>query len=235
MMLSIVIPAYNEEKRISSTLEKYLSHYASCPVEFIVVLNACTDNTRGVVDDFIKRFPGRIRYIEIPDEIGKGGAVKAGFQVAHGDNIGFLDADGSTDPAEYEKLIREIDRFDCAIASRWKRGSEVVNRKLIRNIVSFGFISFVRILFWMPFADTQCGAKVFRRKVIEAVLPKLTVHNMAFDIQLLQLIRKAGFTITEVPTRWVDKSSSALLGSPMKLIINSFRILATLVRIRITK
>ncbi len=232
MFLSIVVPAYNEEKRIGATLKAYIKFFAKKDVEFIIVLNNCTDRTIDVVQPFKKQNPKLIRLLDINEAIGKGGAVREGFKLARGKLVGFVDADGSTSPQEYNKIIEQVGTFDGAIASRWKPGSEVINRKWFRKVISLGFILVVRILFWFPYYDTQCGAKVFKSKVIKTVTPKLRVTNMAFDVELLHKISKAGYTVTEVPTTWVDSSSSALLGSPFKIAFNSFKIFFTLIQIR---
>lgn len=235
MQLSIVIPAYNEGGRITSTLESYCTFYKARDAEIIVVLNGCTDSTLEVVRSFVDRYPDVVTYIEFKEALGKGGAVHEGFRIAKGKLIGFLDADGSTAPTEFEKLIHKINSADGAIASRWKQGSVVEGRKPFRKMISLGFVVIVRILFWLPFNDTQCGAKVFKRSVIDAILPELKIKNMAFDVELLFRARKHGFTIEEVPSHWIDRSSSTVLGSPSQVAGSSISMLYTLLRIRLTK
>jgi glycosyltransferase involved in cell wall biosynthesis len=235
MFLSIVIPAYNEEKRISETLEKYLCFYNhNDSAEFIIVLNGCQDNTLGIVSSFKKKYPAKIQIIEIK-EAGKGRAVRKGFQMANGELIGFVDADGATDPDEFGKLVKNINGFDGAIASRWKRGSEVINRNFFRKIVSLCFVLLVRLIVWLPFLDTQCGAKVFKKEVIDTILQKLKVNDMAFDVEVLYQCKIFNFKIKEVPSRWVDKDSSGFLGSPFKVLSSGIRMLITLINIRLRK
>ena len=113
--------------------------------------------------------------------------------------------------------------------------AEVINRKFFRNFISLAFRLVVRVLFNMPFIDTQCGAKVFKKGLIDSILPDLRVKNMAFDVELLYLSYKKGYEITEVPSKWIHKSSSATLGSPFKILINSLRIFFTLIKIRLRK
>ncbi|MBU0598194.1 glycosyltransferase [Patescibacteria group bacterium] len=236
MTLTIIFPAFNEEERIGQTLDKYLSFYKDKFVDFIIIVNGCTDKTETVVREYGEKFPDKIDYIVISEEIGKGGAVRRGFQIAKGDLISFIDADASTEPPEFDRLVRKINGVDGAIASRWKKGSKIVNGNLFREIISLGFIAFVKVLFWMPVIDTQCGAKVFKKKVIKAILPQLRVNNMAFDVELLYTIRRAGFRVIEVPSKWEDNSSSsAMLGSPSKVIKNSINMFFTLLRIRLMK
>jgi len=233
MYLSIVIPAYNEEQRITHTLDKYIDHFSdNNEVEYIIVLNGCTDNTLSVITGYKEKYPDNIRFLDIKEAIGKGAAIKEGFKIAKGELIGFLDADGSTSPSEYEKLIKHMPSYDGAIASRWKKGAIVTNRKMFRKIVSFCFIFIVRLLFWLPYSDTQCGAKIFKKDIIDKILPNLSVTNMAFDVQLLYLISKNRYQIIEVPTKWIDNNCSSILGSPFQVLIKGFAMLGTLLKIR---
>jgi len=234
MFLSIVIPAYNEEKRISETLKKYLLFYDANKAEFIIVLNGCQDNTLGVVRSFERKSDTRIRIIDIA-ETGKGRAVRKGFAVAQGDLIGFIDADGATEPEEFDKLVKKVSEFDGAIASRWKRGAEVINRNFFRKLVSLCFVLLVRLIVWLPFIDTQCGAKVFKKKVIKSILPKLKVNNMAFDVEILYQCKLLHYQIVEVPSRWVDKDSSGFLDSPFKVFVSGLKMFFTLINIRLRK
>ncbi len=236
MFLSIVIPAYNEEERIGETLAKYWSYFGESEkypeVEFVIVINGSTDNTAGIVKAFAAAHPKRVRYIDIPEEIGKGGAIHRGFAAARGDLVGFVDADAATSPAEFAKVVTAAQEYDGAIASRWKRGSEVINRSIARNLASWGFRMVVRLLFWFPYMDTQCGAKVFSRKVVQTILPELRVNNMATDVEMLQRCRRHQFAILEVPTRWVDKSGSAFLGSPFSFFKSAWQMFFILLSIR---
>lgn len=213
-------------------LLEYEEFFADRQVEFVVVLNGCEDDTIGVVKNFADRHNDRVKYIDFSEKIGKGAAVLEGFRVAKGDIISFVDADGSTSPEEFDKLLKKLNGYDAAIASRWKAGSEVVNRNFLRNLASYGFRAVVKIFFQMPFVDTQCGAKAFKKGLISEILPKMKITNMAFDVELLYRSLKAGYRIIEIPTRWIDKSSSALLGSPGSFLINGFKMFYTLFRIR---
>lgn len=232
MLLSIVIPAYNEEKRIGETLARYWNFFQNESVEFCVVVNGSRDNTIGIARAFEAAHPANVVVKEIVERIGKGGALRSGFAIAKGDYVGFVDADGATDPVEFQKVIDNARLHDGAIASRWKKGSTVINRSGFRTIVSWGFRFIVKLLFWFSYADTQCGAKVFSRRLIDQVLPQLRVNNMAIDVELLHRARQHGFTVVEVPTRWVSKSGSTLVGSPAQFPISAFRMFITLLSIR---
>lgn len=230
--LLLLIPAYNEERRIGPVLRDYLAyfqnHYAG-KFQLVVVLNGCRDNTRGVVARVAEDFPA-LGQIEFTDPIGKGGALIEGLKLAPlADLIGYVDADGATPPAAFHALVREIDRADCVIGSRWLPGSvlhvEQTNR---RQFASRIFHLIVEMLFHMRIRDTQCGAKVMRRHAVEAVHSSLRIADMAFDINLLYSLKRGGFKILEVPTEWTDK-----LGSKVTLLRTSLTMFLSVVRIRL--
>lgn len=225
--LSIVIPAYNEEKRIAATLDEYLKFFTK-DTEIIVVLNGCKDQTAQVV----AAYKEKIRLIDIKEAIGKGGAVQVGFKASNGEVIGFVDADGSTSPQEYQRLIDNLGNNDGVIASRWLKGAVMKNRTLLRKTASKIFIWMVKIIFHMPFSDTQCGAKIFKKEKIAPLLPRLQEKGMAFDVELLYLAYTQGLKIKEVPTVWIDKPGSEILGSPWRVISKGLIMFKTLFKIK---
>ncbi len=235
MLISLVIPAYNEAKRIRKTLDKYVKEFYPGNQELIIVPNGCHDDTLEVVKQAQKELGSEI-VIHNLREGGKGLAVQEGFKKARGELIGFVDADGATSPSEYRKLVETIlnEKYDGAIASRWLTGSKVVDRtSFLREVASQIFYIITKILFWLPFRDTQCGAKMFRRTVVEKIIPQLKVKNMAFDVELLFMVKKAGFKVKEVPTVWIDQSSSEMLGSKSKFMKTSLIMFASLIKVRV--
>jgi len=228
--LSLIIPAFNEEKRIEGTILSYLEYFSSelNNFEIIVEMDGCTDGTEEVVRKLAKKYANIIP-IKFEKRLGKGGGIVRGFQNAKGDIVGFVDADGSIKPEEFEKLLIELENgYSGAIASRRAEGAVVVNQPLVRKILSKLFNILVRILFILPYKDTQCGAKIFRKKVIEEVIPSLNTHNFAFDVNLLYLITKKGFKIKEVGIRWEDK-----YGSKVKLHRVIPEMLISIIRLRL--
>src|SRR3989344_4932373 len=204
MKLSIVIPAYNEEKRIGQTLKDYASFFNKIKIsyEIIVVLNGCRDNTLGVVKDVSKKNKF-IRYVDIKEAIGKGGAIIEGFNTARGDLIGFVDADGSTSPESFNDLIEKIEYYDGIIASRWIRGAKISYKQpFLKRVGSRGFNFLVRLLFNLRFKDTQCGAKLFKKQVIKEIVGELGITKWAFDINLIYSVKRKGYRIKEIPTEW---------------------------------
>ena len=211
--IDIIIPAYNEGRRIEATLRKYLSWFDE-RVRLTVVLNGCTDNTLSVVQGIAQLYPGRIIVHNIAGSIGKGGAVLYGWQQSPCDVIGFVDADGATPPEEYQKLLDQLGRYDGAIASRTLPGSQIEQRQsTLRSVMSRAFSIVVRQMFHMPFDDTQCGAKVFHRRVLAPVVGYMQTRDMTFDVELLARLHRNGAKVIEIPTRWIDQPGSAALGN----------------------
>lgn len=214
--LCIVIPAYNEEKRIENTLKSYTSYFNQVKnskrldFKIVVVLNNCSDGTENIV----KKYNGKSLEMLNFKQGGKGFAVIEGFKHALNGkytHIGFVDADMSTTPQEYYKLFLNIKRNDGVIASRYIKGSNLAPRNTIpRIIASRVYNSFIRAILVLPYRDTQCGAKIFKRKAVSQVIDKIGMTSWAFDIELLYLMNKNGSIIKEIPTTWANKDYSKI-------------------------
>jgi glycosyltransferase involved in cell wall biosynthesis len=227
MELSIVIPAYNEEKRIFKTLNEYYSFFKKelkNNFEIIIIPNNCNDNTVKVVKDFSKGKKNIIIF-EIPNYSGKGGAVIKGFEISNGNLIGFVDADNSTNPENFLKLYKNIGNFDGIIASRKINGAEIKpKRKFSQDLSSFLFNKIVRILFNLRYKDTQCGAKLFKRETALFLSKNVSEKGWAFDVDMLYLCKKDNLKLKEYPIFWSDCEGSKLtikssLDSIIKLIL----------------
>jgi glycosyltransferase involved in cell wall biosynthesis len=230
MRLSVVVPAYNEEERLEPMLRAYASALRGDD-ELIVVVNGSTDHTADVARR-VAADHASIQVIEIPEKIGKGGAVRAGFAKSTGTRVGFADADLATPPAEFMRLVDAMDAADGAIASRWAPGSRVYGRTWLRTLASRCFALLVRALFGLPFADTQCGAKVFHRRYLPTYLAASTVTDLAFDVELLLILHRAGARIVEVPSVWTAVPGSSTLASPVGLARNGWRMALSLLRLK---
>ena len=226
--LSIVIPAYNEEKRIGKTLESYCNFFRTkvrnneiSSYEIIVVLNNCHDKTLEITKDLKKKF-NEIGIMDLKPG-GKGFAITEGFKEILKEStepvnytqsnhlIGFVDADMATPPEAFFYLVKNINNYDGLIANRWSKKSIIKTKQtLLRRFVSRGFNVLIRTMFFLTYRDTQCGAKLFKKRVIEKVTPELRLTEWAFDINLLYLAGKNHFKIKEFPTIWEDKKDSKL-------------------------
>jgi len=230
--LLLLIPAYNEERRIEPVLRDYGRYFQQNyhgKFQLVVVLNGCKDDTIGVVRRVAADYPA-ITALEFQEAIGKGGALIEGLKLAPlADLIGYVDADGATPPHAFHELVKHIGGVDCVIGSRWLPGAVLhVEQSGQRRFASRVFHLIVQLLFWMNIRDTQCGAKVMRREAVEKVHSLLRIADMAFDINLLYSLKRAGYRIREVPTEWTDK-----IGSKVTLVGTSLVMFLSVVRIRL--
>jgi glycosyltransferase involved in cell wall biosynthesis len=230
--LLLLIPAYNEESRIEPVLRDYAQYFQKNfqgKFQLVVVLNGCTDDTIGVVRRVAADYPS-ISAQEFRAAIGKGGALIEGLRLAPlGDLIGYVDADGATPPQAFHDLVRHMDKADCVIGSRWVPGSILhVEQSGRRQFASRIFHFIIEFLFHMRIKDTQCGAKVMRREAVEKIHSMLCIADMAFDINLLYSLHRAGYRIIEIPTEWTDK-----IGSKVSLFRTSLVMFLSAVRVRL--
>jgi glycosyltransferase involved in cell wall biosynthesis len=209
MELSIVIPAHNEAERLAPTLRRYREHCPDRGMRFLVALDGCTDGTAEVARQQAEADP-RVEVLDFP-KLGKGGVIAEAFRRSAGELVGFVDADCATHPAEFLRLAAATRRVDGAIASRRHPSAVLpVPRAASRRVASVGFAALTRGLFRLPYADTQCGAKVFRRAALEQLVPLLSTRGFLFDVDLLARARDLGLEIAEIPTVWIDQDGSSV-------------------------
>lgn len=216
--IGIIIPAYNEERRIGKTLEHYSAYFEVLRArrvldyEVLVMINNTTDGTVNVVKEAMKKNK-RISYIDLLKG-GKGYAVIEGFKDAlrrDNDIVGFVDADMATSPKEFYKLIKNLDGCEGVIASRYVDGAIIHPKPTLQRIIAKRMFNlFVRAVLFLPYRDTQCGAKVFKRSAIMKVIPLIKMSQWAFDVDLLYAARRMRLKIKEIPTVWTDKEYSTI-------------------------
>jgi glycosyltransferase involved in cell wall biosynthesis len=230
--LLLLIPAYNEEDRIEPVLRDYAQYFRQHydgDFQICVVLNGCTDDTAAVIGRVAADFQ-EVSWLNFPAPIGKGGALIEGLRLAPlADVIGYVDADGATGPKAFHDLVKLHHEADCVIGSRWTEGAVLHQSQTgQRQFASRVFHGIVEALFWMHIRDTQCGAKVMRRAAVEKIHSALRIADMAFDINLLYALKRAGCRILEVPTEWTDK-----MGSKVVLGRTSLTMLLSVIRLRL--
>lgn len=240
--LVIIFPAYNEEHRIAPTFQKFHDFFSQgtyrhiFDTNYFIAINGSTDRTQTVVQELQGKYSRVLHFREWKEHLGKGGALHYAFSEVKGDYIGFVDADGSTAPEEFAKLLPHLVHCDAVVASRFLPGSLVQDRSsIMRKIASRLFMFCVRVMFFLPVRDTQCGAKVFHERALKEVLPLLRIHNMAFDVELLYALHRCGFRIKEVPTVWVADDVGSSLSSPWKIMKASCAMFFSLISIRLRK
>ena len=231
--VSLVIPAHNEEKRIGATLNSYLKYFQDLKkdrildFEIMVVLNNCNDKTLEIVEKFKC---GELKILNFVQG-GKGFAITEGFRETLKGNstlIGFVDADMATPPNAFYGLIRNIGNSDGIIANRWHKKSKIQPKQtFVRKITSTGYNMIIRSLFLFPFQDTQCGAKLFTRKILEKNMSKIISSQWNFDVALLFCLRKEDHArIKSIPTEWSDQVGSKinLRSAPIKMFLSAIRL-----------
>jgi len=225
MEISVIIPAYNEEKRILPTLEKvydYFSRVQNMDFEIIVVDDGSKDNTEKVVKNFAKDKSKRVKFIKHKENKGKGTAVKTGMMEAKGEYILFSDADLSTPIEEFGKLKKAIDRgYDIAIGSRGLPESKIViPQPWYRRYIGKIFPLIVRIIVMKNFRDTQCGFKLFKKKIAKELFANLITSGFAFDVEILYKALKKEYNVKEIPVKWYNykESKVSILKAPFNML-----------------
>lgn len=229
MHLSVIIPAYNEEKRIEKTLlsvDKYLSRQLY-DYEILVVNDGSKDETANIVNGLAGRIKS-LKLIDNKENHGKGWVVKQGMLSARGDYRLFMDADNSTTIDHFGKFWPEVERGNnVIIASIAVTGAQVAKgEKFYRRLL--GKLGNLWIQFWVlpGIWDSQRGFKLFSARAAEAIFPKLKINHWGFDVEVLALARKLGFKIKEVPIRWDNEGESKVKPSAY------FQVLLEVLKIR---
>jgi dolichyl-phosphate beta-glucosyltransferase len=230
--ISVVIPAFNEEKRIAPTLASihdYLGKNAE-RFEIIVVDDGSSDKTAEVVSA-VGAEKESIRLLSDPGNRGKGFAVRKGILEASGDLILMTDSDLSTPIEEVEKFLPWIEQgYDIVIGSRALKESDLIRKQpLYRQSMGKFFNLLVRTIVLGGFHDTQCGFKMFRSGPAKKIFASLKTEGFAFDVEAILRAKKIGCRIKEVPVRWINSPQSKV-----RVIRDSFRMFLDLLRIRMS-
>jgi len=218
--LSVVIPAYNEERRLPGTLDRVLAWLDTQPLEFrevIVVNDGSADGTAALVESRAQERPC-LRLLNNPGNRGKGYSVRHGMLEARGEWLLFSDADLSTPIADVTRL------YEAAVAAKAEIaiGSRAVDRSLVakhqsafREVSGRFFNLVMRSVTGLPFRDTQCGFKLYSTRAAREVFSRQQLNGFSFDVEDLYIARRLGFATVEVPVRWANVEGtkvSALTG-----------------------
>ena len=226
-LLSIIIPAHNEERRLPQTLEQVV-HFAASQffeTEVLVVENASTDRTLDVGNEYASRHP-MVRVLH-EDQPGKGRAVQKGMLAATGTYRFFADADFSMPPEEIVRFIPPVVDVPVAIASREAPGAVRYDEPFYRHITGRVFNSLIRLLVLPALNDTQCGFKMFRADVAEELFRRQTLMGWSFDVELLYIASRRGYPILEIPIPWYFNPESKV-----NVLRDSWRMFLDLLAIR---
>lgn len=231
--LSIIIPAYNEEQRLPSTLKQVISFLSaqSYSAEVLVIENGSQDKTLEVACSYAEHH-AQLRVIQ-ETKRGKGLAVRRGMLEARGDFRFMCDADLSMPIAEINRFLPPLqDNYEIAIASREAPGAIRYNEPTYRHLVGRVFNTMIRVLALPDLQDTQCGFKCFRADIAKNVFSQQTLTGWSFDVEVLFIARKRGYRILELPIQWyfnpqshvsVIKDSLSMAFDIFKIRLNSIR------------
>ncbi len=209
--LTIVVPAYNEEERLGRTLDAIDAWLGARgePFEVIVVDDGSRDGTRRIAEERAANRADSI-CIALPENRGKGAAVRAGFERSRGELVLFSDADLSTPIEELDRLRGAVeDGAGLAIASRGLPQSSLeVRQAFLREQMGKAFNALVRVWTGIPFRDTQCGFKLLRGDDARAIAKEMREPGFAFDVEMILLARRRGLVVREIPVTWRNDSRS---------------------------
>lgn len=232
--LSVVIPAYNEEKRIGSTLENITSYLGSrgLPFEVLVVDDGSEDGTAEITERFATRgdVASSVRLCRNDRNRGKGYSVRAGMLAASGKYALLTDADLSSPIEEMPKLETAVIEgdFDLAFGSRDVEGSLVeIHQPWLRETGGKSFNRLMRLATGLPYRDTQCGFKLFKMSCCRVLFEKQTIEEFGFDVEILYLAKRMGLRAKEVPVVWRHRE-----GSKVRLGRDALSMIGDLFKIR---
>jgi len=231
--LSIVIPAYNEEKRLGRTLARIRDYFAGLApgldgIEIVIVDDGSADGTARVAQEWAREMPA-VRLVSNGENRGKGYSVRNGMLAARGRVALFTDADLSSPIEESGKLLDALAAGnDIAIGSRaLDRSLIAVHQSRVRELAGMIFNGFVRILMGLRFHDTQCGFKAFARERCRIIFEQQRIERFGFDPEILFLARRHGLRAAEVPVRWAHDPATKI-----HMLRDSLLMFSDLLRIR---
>jgi dolichyl-phosphate beta-glucosyltransferase len=227
--LSIIIPSYNEEARLPGTLQRIAEYLPTLGLrtEVLVVDDGSTDRTAAIAESFHGKLTG-LRVLSNGTNRGKGYSVRHGMLEAQGDMVLFTDADLSAPIEESDKLLTALNNgYDVAIGSRAMDRSLIsTHQSIFREFAGIIFNKIVRIVLRLPFVDTQCGFKAFRRERTRIIFEHQRIEGFGFDPELLYLARHYGLPAIEIPVRWGHSEATKvnMLGDSLKMFADIFTI-----------
>lgn len=224
-LISIIIPAYNEAKRLPAYLTsimEYIHHKENFEFEILIVDDGSQDDTVKAVNEIILE-KGRFRLIEMGENQGKGAAIRVGIFASAADYILFTDADGATPITELDRMLEVYQDSEIIVGIR---NFSMRRRKKLRALAGKIFYSIVNLLAVPGIRDTQCGFKMLRYDVAIKIFTRMQENRWAFDVEMLYLAQMLGFSIREIPIRWreVDGSKLSFFKDSLRMLWAVFRI-----------
>lgn len=232
--LSIVIPAYNEEKRIHKILDSIVAYLETTKIEIetVIAIDASPDDTLRVAESYKTKISNLV-IIDGKVNRGKGGAVQEGFKVAKGKYIIFADADNSTPIEQIDKLLPYVEKYDVVIGSRYCKGGKlVIPQSFVRRAGGRALNIVIQALAVSGIRDTQCGFKLFSAKAAKEIFERLTIFNFSFDIEVLAIAKHLGYKVKEVGIVWYDDPHSTVspIRDGLRMVRNAWTIRKNIIK-----
>ncbi|OHD67251.1 MAG: hypothetical protein A2W19_07855 [Spirochaetes bacterium RBG_16_49_21] len=220
---SIIIPAYNEEKRIEKTLRIIDQYFRQQSIarEIIVVNDGSSDNTKAVVEKLSKEI-NNLTMIHYEMNRGKGYAVKQGVEQCTGKYVLFTDADNSTPIQECDKIFPLLKNNEVVIGSRYITDSNIEIKQPAYRIL-LGRVGNALIQFFLidGIRDTQCGFKAFQHNAAKEIFSRMKINRWGFDMELLAIAKLLGYSIKEIPVSWYNSADSRV--RPLRDAFNTLK------------
>lgn len=226
MEVSIIVPAYNEEKRIFNFLPHLIAFSKNNlkDYEIIAVNDGSIDKTSDVINQF-KKQDKRIKLISYANNMGKGYAVREGVFFSKGKKVLFIDADGSTMPDQIPSMLKELDNYECVVGNRMDKRSKVLITRY-RAFTQKLFNLLVKILFNSEIDDNLCGFKGFKSEIARDIFYKLHDYGWIFDVELFYKIKKRGYSLKRIPVEWKWVGESKIkITDPFWMFLKLLRLL----------
>jgi len=227
-LVSIIIPAYNEEHRLSASLDQVAAFVAeqTYPIEVVIADDGSQDATASIVEQFAQTHPF-FHLLRVPHG-GKGSAIRAGISHGAGEYLAISDADLAVPIEELAKFLPPaLSSYDVAIASREVKGAKRFNEPYYRHLMGRVYNLLVRLLAVPKIQDTQCGFKVFRREAARDLFARQTIDGWGIDVEILFIAQRTGYKIVEVPVHWYYGK-----GSKIRPVQDTLRMIHDLLQVR---
>ncbi|MBS3060400.1 MAG: glycosyltransferase [DPANN group archaeon] len=227
MSISIIIPVHNEISRLEDCVKNVEKQLGRRDFEILLMEDASTDGTADLAADLAKG-DKRIKHIHSNIKMGKGNAIKRGFQLATGRILAFLDSDESTDTSYLPLLIETAEKHGIAIGSRYMRGSKA-KRIFKRNVISRVYNLLLAILFSSKIKDHQCGFKAFKKEIAYKLIKECRNDRWSFDTEMLLLAQRQKYPVTEIPVLWDEHPDT----TNIHVVRDSIRFIIDIIKLRV--
>lgn len=206
--LEIDIPVYNEEidlpKNIPILVDFFTKNLTDYDWKIVIVDNASTDATWSIVKELAVKYPTIVSGLNLTKK-GRGWALRQAWMKSNAKYVAYMDVDLSSDINCFPEMLKKLeDGYDLVTGSRNLSGSKVIGRTILRNIISRSYIFLVKLIHGTRLSDTQCGFKALKRDVFIKVEPLIKNNLWFFDSELVIILERAGFKVTDIPIKWVD-------------------------------